>query len=207
MSVEDGSYRYSKKQIAEIFRTSVSGLNNWIDNGCPVVGRKGNKYQLDLRDVITWRIDYIRGDAGAESVDELSYQQSRAKRERARAETAEIELALLKGDIASVSDVASKWQQVAVALRTKLLSLPTKLAAKLGACKTVIDRQAVIKKAITGALIELSDDTPGIPKRGTTGLNKSDKRTTKGILGKNAPATRSTGKRVGRPKKDTKSRK
>lgn len=164
MSIEDGSYRYSKKAIAAIFRTSVSGLNVWIDNGCPVAGRKGNKYEMDLRDVIQWRVDYIRGDAGVVNTDELSYQRERALREKANREKAEIELGILKGDIASVSQVATKWQQIAVALRTKFLALPTKLAAKLGAAKTMVDRQAVIKKAITGVLVELSDKTPGISK-------------------------------------------
>lgn len=196
MPIEDHSYLYTKQVTAAVFRINVSSLNKWIENGCPVQGKKGNRYMLDLRDVIQWRTAKLQGNVGGDTDDEVSYQASRARRERARAEEAEIQLALLKGDIASVSEVMAKWQQVAVALRTKLLSLPTKLAAKLGAAKTISRRQEIIETGITGALNDLVEKCPGA---------EPDKPTGTSVLGKDATARKTTNKRVGRRKKSVKS--
>lgn len=68
------------------------------------------------------------GDAGGED-----YWQSRARRERAEAETAELRLAELLGDLVRVADVKAAHSKRLAALRESLLQLPARLSAVMAA--------------------------------------------------------------------------
>lgn len=57
--------------------------------------------------------------------------ESRARREAADAEFAEIKLAKEKGDLVPSADVLSEWQKVAAITRTKILGLPSKAKQRI----------------------------------------------------------------------------
>ena len=89
------------------------------------------------------------------------YTESRAKREAALAEMAEIELAKQRNELIPADAVQTHWESMIGNMRGKLLNLPGRLAAAVPACETqqAIEREAM--KLVREALTEISKS--GVP--------------------------------------------
>ena len=124
-----------------------------------------------------------------------SYDEARTRKVNAEAQIAEIELQKVRGELVPAEDVVNAWNDVLGALKSKLLSIPTKGApilsteSKAGVC------QKILEDLINEALEELSNYEPSTDPTKTTGITPEDGD------GDAKAATPPKRKRVGRPKK------
>ena len=60
-----------------------------------------------------------------------------------------------EGKLVPVDQVETTWLRTLMFLRTKLLALPSKLAARLSLCTGIVERQKVLREAIDELLVDL----------------------------------------------------
>lgn len=101
-------------------------------------------------------IEHIREQAaGRASAGELNLSEERARLAKEQADAKEMENAVERGDLVYIEDVAKQIEHQLTKVRTRLLSVPTKVAPEAHSCASVREVQNVIEQAITEALNEL----------------------------------------------------
>ncbi len=154
----------------------------------PVETTPDGRTLYDLRAVIKYRIGKIDEDR---PVTQLTDQ--RTRQTAAKAEMAEIELGALKGKYLDANIVERVWSDQLVTFKTRLASMPSRLAKRLVG-KQFKEIDTILKKAIGEALIELS--AHGY-------INGSSSRGSKKIKRKATTRNRPKRQPVGRSKKNT----
>ena len=124
-----------------------------------------------------------------------SYDEARTRKTNAEAQIAEIELEKVRGELVPAEDVVSAWNDVLGALKSKLMSIPTKGAPILATESQAGVCQKILEDLITEALEELSNYEPSSDPTKTTVLPSDDG---DADVETAAPPKR---KRMGRPKK------
>jgi phage terminase Nu1 subunit (DNA packaging protein) len=115
---------------------------------------KTGRGRYELVPAVRGYIGYLRErsiDVGVVSID-IAKQRKAA----AEAELSEIELAKARAAVVSVSDVANQWQSVMSSVRTRLLSVPTKVAAMAAVETDQTIVKEIIENGVHSALGELS---------------------------------------------------
>lgn len=118
---------------------------------------------LDLDECRVAYIRYMRGIASGQvsSSEDLDAAHERARKDKAQADKTELEVARLKRQMVIWAAVEKGWGGMLARLRSKLLTLPSKIAplvqASDGEYATITE---ITRKAVSDALRELSDD-PG----------------------------------------------
>ena len=126
-----------------------------------------------------------------------TYDEARTRKVNAEAEIAELELAKVRGELVVVDDVIKAWETVLMAVKAKMMSVPTKAAPVVASEGEAGKCQAVIEDLVREALEELENyDTKSSP------TDANVERSEDGAEGDEAaaPAKR---QRVGRPRKTT----
>lgn len=159
---------------------------------------KAERGRYELVPAVRGYIHYLRDrslDVGVVSIDV-----ARQRKTAAEAELAEIELAKARADVASIEDVAKRWDAILSGVRARMLALPTKVAPMV----THENDQGIVKECIENAIhtalgelsAGLSDDAGG-GNEPDAGLSEE--------LAENVSATKAKNKRVGRSGKKAKS--
>lgn len=91
------------------------------------------------------------------SDDDLDYNREHALLEKAKRETAEIELEQLKGRLLYASDVEQAMATMILTAKSRLLSIPTKCASKAVGQKDLSAIVEIIRSEIYEALNELKE--------------------------------------------------
>lgn len=91
--------------------------------------------------------------------DELDLGEEKAKHERVKRQITEIKLQLIKGQVHKSEDVEAVMTDMFVKFKSKIESLPSKLAKRLEG-ETRIAIQKVLQEELAGALEELSSYDP-----------------------------------------------
>lgn len=118
---------------------------------------------LDVDECRVAYIRYMRGIASGQvsSSEDLDAAHERARKDKAQADKTELEVARLKRQMVVWAAVEKAWGNMLTRLRSKLLTLPSKVAplvqASDGEYATITE---IVRKAVSDALRELSDD-PG----------------------------------------------
>ena len=86
----------------------------------------------------------------------IDYNEARAKREHHNAQIAEMEARKMAGELAEVADFDATLQKLAANVRSKFVSLPSKLAPSLVGLESVAEIEAELSRAVYEALAELS---------------------------------------------------
>ena len=86
----------------------------------------------------------------------IDYNTARAKREHHNAQIAEMEARKMAGELAEVADFDETLQKLAANVRSKFVSLPSKLAPSLVGVESVAEIEAELSRAVYEALAELS---------------------------------------------------
>lgn len=126
-----------------------------------------------------------------------TYDQARTRKMNAEAEIAEIELERIHGTMVVAEDVVTAWGDVLGAMKTKLLSLPTKAAPILSTESDTSQCQKVLEDMVNEALEELSNYEP------KTNTAKQTKGASDGGNSNAKTTQKAVSKSVGRPKKTT----
>lgn len=92
----------------------------------------------------------------AQPFDEMDYQKSRSAREFYAAQIAKLEFEKMAETLIEADAVSSEWVKIASAIKTKMLSVPSKLRSRIP--HLTLDDIATIEDEIREALEELSEN-------------------------------------------------
>jgi phage terminase Nu1 subunit (DNA packaging protein) len=93
--------------------------------------------------------------AGDENVASLTAERSRLA--RLKADRAEIEAKTMAAELVPAADVQAAWLKIVGVVRSRILAIPTKLAARIIGLKTPAEAQALLKQEIDAALTDISN--------------------------------------------------
>ena len=172
--------------------TSRQYRKHAIEDGAPSVIRG----KIDIFQACKWLIGYYR--ALAKGQGSLSLTDERTRLTKITADRKELQLKEEKGELINTMEAMEAWGIVCQAIRSKVLSMPSKLAPLILGIKTISEIKEITEKFMREVLTEIANpDLIKIAKMA------SDKGNVKHIK---SSAT-SKGQRVGRPRKSVKPRK
>ena len=143
----------SKIELASTLGKNPKIISDWIVSGCPH-DRDGKKYVFDLPEVWKWREGYLRKSA-PKTDSHLAVEKTRLT--KAQADKTEIEAAVASGKFVSVEDVKETWGNVISAMRTRLLSIPSRAAPLVAVVSTPQETEKIVKTMLYEALTDLSE--------------------------------------------------
>ena len=152
----------SIKDLAELFGYTTQRIDQLTAEGL-VVKRSRGKYALweSIKGLIlhrdTKRKNQWDGGGGEDAGD---YEAHRARLTAAKADVAQIGAAIAKGQAHDAGAVEAVWTDMLMNCRSKLLSLPSRLAPKLRKESDLAVVKDLLETAITEALTELAAYDP-----------------------------------------------
>ena len=157
----------SAADLAKALKLSTRRVNQLVKESILKRGADGKFYLPDAAD------DYY---AFKHTGEKINYEQEHALLEKAKRETAEIELDQLKGKLLYSTDVEQAMATMILTAKSLLLSIPTKCAPKVLGQKSLAVIQDEIKKEIYQALEELKEmpaprDEDGDPDAADTDIH------------------------------------
>ena len=111
-----------------------------------------------------------RGEGPAE------YVTARTRWLQERARGAQLTRQEKEGRLVPVDQVAGAWAELALTMRSHMLSLPSRIAARIGMAKNAVEVQQILRREIEDALSELSKvdvviAPPSTPGNGTAAVS------------------------------------
>lgn len=151
----------TQSQAADLTGITVKGIQALARSADPPPKGAGGHPARDFGEWLKRR--HLRGLGVADDGKVYDYETERARLTKAQADKTELEAKELRGEMVRADEVIEEWGRMLGAARSRLLSLPTKIAplARAAAGDEVAAR--LIETEILEALAELSDD--GIPER------------------------------------------
>ena len=126
---------------------------------------KAQRGEYDMIPCVHGYIDYLKAKIGGEyTAEDLAINRNRLL--KAQADLAEIEKQKQEGELITKEEVKKNWLNLLSVLKTKLLSMPNKLAPVVITYKNVNEIKLIIKDKVHDALYEIAG----------TDLTKNDKR-------------------------------
>ena len=142
---------FTQTDISQFFGISNRTLRAWTLKGMPKIAT--NKYSLS--DCCRWHIDRLEIKIEKlNSIEELK--SARLRLLNAKALSSEIDLSIKKGAYIDVNKIDSVIERSYLAVRSKLLSLPHRLAPVLINKVEVIEVKMILENEIYNTLKELS---------------------------------------------------
>lgn len=149
------------KTLSKMFNMTERHVRNIVAEG--VIGRVSHG-RYDLIDTVSRYITFLKmasDGLDAESVEEsLDYE--KWLHEKAKREKAEIELAHIKREVHKSDEVEKVLNHMVMAFRSKMLSLPSKLALQLTTMNDANQIEALLERDVHQALKELSEYDPSM---------------------------------------------
>ena len=161
------------------------------EDGAPIViGGKVNLIQA-----CKWLISYYR--ALAKGQGSLSLTDERTRLTKINADRKQLQLGREIGGLIDTTEAMRLWGAVCQAVRSKILSMPSKLSPLVLGIKTIPEIKDITEKFVREVLNELSD--PDLVKAAIISSSNRD-------MGYTKTPTATNRKRMGRSRKNTKSR-
>ena len=168
--------------VADLLGVSTRQIRNYVQAGMPAqkMGRASTFQWPEVREwYIGYRISLESGDrpdpdedADYEDAEESTgkkedIRQANLRKTRADANLKELQLSRLRSEVISIADANTRIDRLLGNLRSKLLSLPPKLASRLEGEKSRTDREAALKDELenlcrelaTGAIVDLPPES------------------------------------------------
>jgi phage terminase Nu1 subunit (DNA packaging protein) len=141
-------------EVAAHLGVTIKYVQDLIANG--TIAKKGRgEYDLD-----ECRQSYIarlrESAAGRANAGDLNLTDERARLAKEQADAKEMENAITRGELVYIEDVAKRVEVALSNVKTKLLAVPTKVAAEAAAADDAKEVQALIERHIIEALNELA---------------------------------------------------
>lgn len=145
------------KALGEIFGVDRKWIEDLTNRG---ILEKQGRGTYDLIKNVNLYVTHLKAK-GSASEDAKSVVNEKDRQEMllksAKREKAEMELQLLKGQLVSTEDVKQVYGGMVLTFRSKMLSMPTKIAPKLIGQQNLITVQDILSEEIYAALRELSN--------------------------------------------------
>lgn len=209
MAVAEGKL-VNRSELAEIFGCSVATIDANVRRGMPYVRRSAGRgggvagWLFDTAPCIAWR-EERRAALAASVGDSTELTEARRRLVVAQAALEEIKLDELRGEVVRVDVVAEVLGETLAAVRSRVLSLETKLPPQIPACRNRSAARKLVQTATHEVLAELSDgdtisrESSRRGRQAKSGARADD-------TGKPAAAAPAKPKRVGRQKAPAKRR-
>ena len=127
------------------------------DGIIPASARAGpDRGRYDLVGTVRGYVRYLRELATRSQTGAADFGVERARLIKAKADLAEMDAAVRRGDLLPAAQVEEAWIAVLARLRARLLVLPDRLAPLVHEESTIAGTRAQIRDAITEALAELA---------------------------------------------------
>lgn len=149
---------YSLAEAAGLIGVHRNTLSKWISQGCPTEQRadrrRGKEWRIHLPDVIDWLQERAVQDAVGDTT-KLDIDEARRRKTAAEAALAELDLAKARNEYVSINVVADVVGEQMSACRSRLLTLPTKIAPMVAPVRGLIECREIIDDAVRECLDEL----------------------------------------------------
>ena len=129
---------------------------------------KAERGRYELVPVVQAYIRYLRDRSVKGDVSDDDYGSHKTRLVKAQADSAELQAAVMRGELVTKDAVRNGWQAMIAAARSRLLSLPTKMAAQVLTAETLPEAETILRRQINDALAELgrADGLP-VPRNGS----------------------------------------
>jgi phage terminase Nu1 subunit (DNA packaging protein) len=138
--------RLNQQQVAYLLGVTSRTVRDWADAPRNADG------SYDARAVVAW---FAAKSGSATSGDE-NYPTQRERLAAAQAEKVEVENRVRRGELVEVEQVGAEWDDLVLAARAKLLSMPTKVAPQLVGRTDPNAIRTIIRDEVHAALAELA---------------------------------------------------
>lgn len=152
---------FSKTRIAKIFGLTTRSVEHLVENGIiEPISTSPMKFDWEA---VTAYIRYLSDKANGREKKKTDQESESAKLEaearlkQAKAEMAEMELKELQGELHRAEDVEAIMTNHVFAVRSMLMTLPSRLAVDTANAKTKAEAAEIIKKGVYDVLMRLSD--------------------------------------------------
>lgn len=150
-------FQFNKQDTAAIMGVSVQALGQWK---IQPVAKQGRQVFYDIRQVFQYRMERDLDDGGNNR--KLNLQDEQARFAKVRADAAEMENAKRRGELIEIEAAVDLLETTVMAVRSRILSIPTKAAPAVAGCKTPRQAQVVLEQQIHDALDELASLDPEV---------------------------------------------
>ena len=158
---------YPAKTISEILDLTHRRVRQLVVDGILPKNSERGRYELipTVRAYIHWLRDRsLYGEAKAQKENVISLDEARRRKLTAEAELAELDLSKEQGKVVAIEETEISWTEVLGAVRSKILSLPTTMAAQVA----VETDQKIVKELLTNAVEQALTELSAIEIRSET---------------------------------------
>lgn len=112
--------KVNRKQLADVFGMSLPTVDAWVRSGCPYdqKGERGKEWIFDTADVVRWREQIARDDAGGQDVQDDAALKRRKLANDVR--MGDLEFFERSGQLASIDVVERVWARMLAELQSNL---------------------------------------------------------------------------------------
>jgi len=151
---------FTTQQMAYFLGIPVRTLNHHVKyDRCP----KAAYDKYDPAAVIQWYAEFLRAKV-REAQSGSSEREARRRVQLAKAESAEIDLKVKRGELRPVKEMEAEYGALVYNCRQRLLSIGTALSPRLVACSAPAEMKKMIDDEVWDALNELSGG-PGVAEK------------------------------------------
>ncbi|KZK83023.1 Phage DNA packaging protein Nu1 [Pseudovibrio sp. Ad13] len=145
-------------ELADLFGITRQTLRNWMVKGCPVHSDegKGKPKLFNTAEVFEWREKFIRSSLSEDKIPER--ERAAIRRDNAKAETAEIELELLRKKAIPIDIVKEKLTKEYAEIRANFVAMPGEISADLELLEAP-DIEEILSSKVSEILEALADDS------------------------------------------------
>lgn len=147
----------NRSECARFFGVAPTTIDAWKARGCPYRKRavnRGKGWEFNSAEVSEWLQQQATDNAtGGRDID---IDEARRRKAVADAELAEYELAVRKREVVPIEEAADVLTKELSIVRSKLLAVPSRLAARVLTAKDPAEAKAMIEEVLTEVLHELS---------------------------------------------------
>lgn len=149
------------KALAKMFNMTERNVRNLVAED--IIGRVGHG-RYDLIDSVSRYITFLKmaSDGLDDATVEESLEYEKWLHEKAKREKAEIELAHIKKEMHKSDEVEKVLNHMVMAFRSKMLSLPSKVALQLTTMNDANQIEDLLERDVHQALKELSEYDPSM---------------------------------------------
>lgn len=152
-------YKLTNSEMADLLGISNHRISALVKKGILI---RSSANQYPLKPSITNYCNLLRGKkVGSGSTDDtedgVDYYSERARLTKAQADEKEILAAKAAGRLVKISEVERTWVDYITTCKTKLLTIPSKVAHALTTMEDIESINALLKEEIEHSLSELSE--------------------------------------------------
>ncbi len=144
-------------EIADTCGVTFPTIRAWVRKGMPTLreGGQGTTWQFDSATVFEWHKKQAAINAIGD-VSRLDIDEARRRKLAAEAALCELDLSKARGDVISISEVGAVWLDIVSAARSRMLSIPAKMAAVIAPESDPMKIRELLETEIEESLDELS---------------------------------------------------